>query len=183
MSFPTGLWHLGFLKASPAADAKKVLNISSFICRLPPDPCPIQQRAYIFPGYLFAADKSLQVFLVALHVPCQTQLQMYFGFPNPIVACSVSIFLFLLGHMGDLLLLVCFLFLSLVRSSLFIYVGFLPPLLDFPYSDTFLIFKDPFSHDPELCHSLSFQQRLSLIFMVPAVLLCKYEVQQSGSLP
>lgn len=80
MGISTGLWHLGFLKASPAADTKMMLNISSFIYCLQPDPCPVQQQAYIFPGSLFAADKSLQVFLVALHVPCQTQLQMYFGF-------------------------------------------------------------------------------------------------------
>lgn len=53
------------------------------------------------------------------------------AFPNPIVPWSNSIFLFLLGRVGDLLLPVRFLFPSLVRSSLFIYIAFLPPLLDF----------------------------------------------------
>lgn len=71
----------------------------SVLAMSPPDPCPIEQWACIFPS-LFAADTPVLVFLVSLHVTYQIQLRMGFGFPNPIATCSSGVFVFCLGNLG-----------------------------------------------------------------------------------
>lgn len=61
-----------------------------------------------------------QPFLLALHIACQIQLQIGFGFPKPTSAPLDSVSIFLLGNLPCFhLQYPSFLWLSLVRSNLF----------------------------------------------------------------
>lgn len=60
--------------------------------------CPIQQLVHIFPKHLFAADVSAQAFCVVLFVPCEIQLRVGLGFPNPTPESSDVISIILLGY-------------------------------------------------------------------------------------
>lgn len=57
-----------------------------FPCPLSKAQHPLQQQAHLFPSPKFANNVLTEVFFVALHVSCQIQPQMCFGFPNRIHA-------------------------------------------------------------------------------------------------
>lgn len=88
-----------------------------------------------FPDFFLTADVPLDAFLVAFHILCQIQGQLGFGFPNSITARSDSLYSSQVTWPYFHLLYTSFICLSLVRNSLFIHVGLLPPWLDFLLSE------------------------------------------------
>lgn len=128
MGFPSGLGYPGFLKASPTGKnwGEKGLSIS-VLSMSPPDPCPIEQWALIFPS-LFAADTP---FLFPFMSLTRFNYRWVLASLIPLLhAQAVSLYSAWVTWVF-LPLLLHFLFLALVRSSLFIHAGLLPPLLDF----------------------------------------------------
>lgn len=61
--------------------------------------CLIQQCARIFPCCTFASNVVVEA-RVALRVPCQSQLQVGSGYPNPIPASLNNASIFFLGHLS-----------------------------------------------------------------------------------
>lgn len=58
-------------------------------------PFPLQRLALIFPSLSFAAPVAVEAHLVDLQIPEQVQVQMGFGFPNPIPPRTDNIFILL----------------------------------------------------------------------------------------
>lgn len=87
------------------------LDIFHFLCYQ--IPCPIQQQARIFPSLPFATDLPVKALLFALHIPCQIQHHMGFGFSDPILLCMETVSTFLPRRLALLLAFACFLFTSL----------------------------------------------------------------------
>ena len=73
--------------------AKKTLSILAFSMPFVTVPCPIQQWAHIIPSFPFAANVPVEALLAGLHIRCQMQFQMYFGFVTPpLHAWTVSLY-------------------------------------------------------------------------------------------
>lgn len=72
--------------------------------------CPIQQQTRIFFHLPLAADIIVEALLVALHIPCEIQLRVDFGFPHVIPECLDNAAIFLPSHLSLLLPLVHFLY-------------------------------------------------------------------------
>lgn len=77
----------------------------------------------------FVVDILAEALLVVLPVPSQMPYQTGFSFPDFLLAFLDSVFVFFLGCLSMWLPLICLL-LMFVRSSLFVYLAFLPLLLD-----------------------------------------------------
>lgn len=96
-AFPlvSGIWFLMAGLASKDWSKRCIQYLGLFHVQSHWGPCLIHQQAHIFPG-LFAAHVLIEALLLAFDIPGQIQLQLHFGFPNCISACSletVSVFL------------------------------------------------------------------------------------------
>lgn len=129
--FPIGFWKLGMPKPNLCRSSPKwrcqwtSLHFSLSLVTM--FSAPFSSGPTFFPRLPFVVDLLEEVLLVVLHVPGQMQYQMGFGFPNFLPA-------FLDGSWAAypwrFLSYASFLCLSFVKSSLFIYLTFLPLLLD-----------------------------------------------------
>lgn len=108
---------------------KKALSTLAFsMSSVISSPAPFSNGPVFSLLFLFLTCRML----ISLHTPCQTQLQVILGFPNPILARSDSKFVFLLVTGPQLhLFYTSFFCLSSVSISLLIHASFPQPLLDF----------------------------------------------------